>query len=164
MIESKAAFIKYLVGMTFCVLVLIVSCKKDKDVVEGCADSDAINYNPESTTGYTNCMYNSIGSFWYTKSTVDTMLIRDSITRLDFIIDGDSVNSVIQGGSGFNFSSDYYFNTTPSCVYASMSFSKVITAETQSFTYLIRDQNGNTVFSGTGGLGKVNCNLVKLEY
>ncbi len=73
-----------------CCTCLFVSCKK-KDI-NGCTDTDAVNYAYEANTEDGSCLYSGEISFWYDNQTRDSLLSNALGAVIPYVNDSSMIN------------------------------------------------------------------------
>ena len=129
------------------------SCSKDK--VKGCMDTDSKNYSSSAEEDDGSCMYEGSVIFWFNEAASDSLSTYDAIT-LYYYIDGVEVGS----------SNVYtYYDVAPDCDQAgTVTVTKDLgTLKSKSFTYSIKDQDGNEWLSDIVTFKANFCTKIQLE-
>ena len=134
------------------------SCSKKK----GCTDSTSTNYDAKAKDDDGSCTYNGKAVFWYNEATADS-LVANGITSITFYVDGQIVETLDS-----LFIPVWYETSSPGCDDAE-AFSIIVTKDlgnvkTKSFSYSSKDQNGETLFSGTIEVTANSCNSIQLTF
>jgi hypothetical protein len=137
------------------------SCQNQ--TVDGCTDPSALNYDPDATQDDGSCQYasnpnNEAGIiFWFTETTVNKYIDYDSITSLKFIVDG-----VVEG----THSMYVWDAAAPACDAANhVTVKRTVPQGTvQFFPYVMEDQEGDTIITGSFQFLGGSCYAVEINY
>ena len=135
-------------------LFFITSCEKE---VEGCTNSEAINYNADATIDNLTCNFERKISFWLS-----------AFASLDCVLNDISYLSVYVNGNLIGIlNPDYYFDSEPACGYttdALISTTLPISSEpSEVVAYQIRTPLGNLKYIGSNTIYGSDCESVQLD-
>ena len=136
-----------------CPLLFITSCEKE---VEGCTNSEAINYNADATTDNLTCNFQRKITFWLSASASYYFTLND-ISYLSVYVNGSLVGIL---------KPDYYFNSAPTCgstLDAVISDTLPISSEpTEVETYQIRTPLGSLAYVSSTTIYDSGCKNIEL--
>ncbi|OUV76097.1 MAG: hypothetical protein CBC83_01025 [Flavobacteriales bacterium TMED123] len=98
-------YTRILIMMILSSLFIISSCKKEEEVIEGCPDSGAMNYNSNATVNDGSCIfsYDIAQGLWFFDFTCDSISGGISIDLIkEFLPNSVIVNGVASGELVFN--------------------------------------------------------------
>ena len=118
-------------------VISVVSCKK----IQGCKDPEAINYDEKANIDDGSCIYNYAGdiSFWFNEYRSNE-LVGAGVTLLTVYFDDVAAGTIdpVVWSIGPECNGETTFTTT-------LDLGE---HQSENMNYVIRDQSGNTRFSG----------------
>ena len=129
---------------------VIQSCNK------GCTDPNANNYVADATNDDGNCTYDATVTFWYDQNQ-SIAWDQSGVTTLDVEVGGVSL--------GTAYSVSTYWVTEPTCADAgTINVNKNLGADaTKSLDWVVKDQNGATLKSGTWSAVGGSCSIIQVN-
>jgi hypothetical protein len=130
---------------------LLVGCQK-----EGCTDSLASNYSADAKKNDGSCQFSGGVVFWWGQNT-STQMQNNGITSISIIINGQTVASSVTNG---------YWPSAPDCGdNQSMTVTMNLGSyKNQSYSFQAKDQNNNTVWTGTVNINGGQCGAMELNW
>lgn len=130
--------------------ILLSSCKK-----EGCTNQFASNYDSEAKKDDGSCTYNWSQVFWWNSTTLAN-LQNANVNEVNIY-----VNNSLVANETLNFS----WISAPACgANGSITTTVYLNNGALSAPYEVRDQNGNTILSGSLSPEGTNCQQLELIY
>lgn len=150
-------------GILLLMSLVLFSCKKEEEVVTGCTDSFAVNFDPAANQDDGSCLvqYSAFITFWQDFANSQTIDAATFATTIKFYIDGVSVGSM---------SVDEYQSTEPPCGGGAGYLHHEIlgTSLTGTVQYDIRYKNVSDVWvvfqSGTIDLTHGDCVIEQIVF
>lgn len=123
---------------------ILGGCKK-----EGCTDPDSKNFDDSAKKDDGSCQYEGSVVFWYGQAASAAMQDAE-IESLTFYVDGQIVGSSV---------SSVYWTGSPDCgSNASITITKNLgNSKNQSFTYSVKDQDGDVLWEGIVNFTAKTC-------
>jgi hypothetical protein len=138
-------------GVAIFSTLILTSCKK-----EGCTDSNAKNFDDEAKKDCDCCTYEGDVVIWHDE-TVATALVSSGVTALTYYVDG-----IIVGSSA----SSTFWTGAPTCGQnSSVTITKDLgIAKNNSYSYSVKDQNGNELWTGVLNFTANTCFQLQLVF
>ena len=133
---------------------LFFSCEKD-ELVSGCIDSDAVNYNEWAEIDDGSCMYEGEVLLWWTEDFgQDIYAIFGFFPSFEIFVDGQFAGSV---------SSSIYYNYAPDCGQGAVETTVNLGYLKQRDVQVNWYYQGDSFFSNTWTVLANTCNVFQLD-
>ena len=129
------------------------SCSK----VPGCTDTNAVNYNPDAEEDDGGCAYQGGVVFWHNEATSNN-LVAAGISQIEFYVNGSFADQV---------PANVYWSSAPDCqddvAYTVENYGLGFSMS-ETFNYVIRDQDDNVLETGTYEIVGNTCTVEEFVY
>lgn len=148
---------KSCVGLLALLAVTCFGCGEEEEIIPGCTDAYAVNFNPEANEDNGTCAYEGTVLFWLSAATADS-LTEEGISSLNIYFDSETIGSYLVASA---------FASAPPCDTTGVVTKEknLGSARQQQFSYEIVNDFGLVMWTGSVNVNATfSCNRVEIIF